>query len=336
MTDSIVEEQAALRQMIDGYRISKIICIAAELGLADQLTSGPKHYEQLAAASGVNAQALYRLLRALASVGVFVQIGEQRFALNPRGEHLRKDASGSLRAWAIFSSRMYRNWAELGHSIATGETAFDHLHGMNVWTYRAQHQDEGRVFNDAMSAHVAFVAQAIATAYDFSGFGTIVDVGGGQGVLLATILVANPGVRGILFDVPAAIREARPTFEAAGLASRCQLAQGSFFESVPSQGDAYVLSRVLHDWNDDQVAKILQTMRRGMNGGATLLIVERALDQENPTPDATLSDLNMMVQNGGRERTAGEFEELLTAGGFKLVRRIPEPSPLQILEAVAV
>ncbi len=329
-------EQAALRQMIDGYRISKIICVAAELGLADQLASGPKHYAELAAASGTNAQALYRLLRALSSAGVFEQIGEQRFALNSRGALLRKDAPASLRAWAIFSSRMYRSWAELDHSIATGGTAFDHLHGMNVWTYREQHQDEGRVFNDAMSAHVAFVAQAIATAYDFSRFATIVDVGGGQGVLLAAILQANPRVRGILFDVPGAIREARSLFEPAGLAARCRLAEGSFFESVPGDGDAYVLSRVLHDWNDDQVSKILKTMRRSMNDKATLLIVERALEQQNPALDATLSDLNMMVQNGGRERTTAEFEELLTTGSFKLVRRIPGPLPFQILEAVAV
>ena len=329
-------EQTALRQMIDGYRISKIICVAAELGLADQLASGPKHYAELAATSGTNAQALYRLLRALSSAGVFEQIDEQRFALNPCGALLRKDAPGSLRAWAIFSSRMYRSWAELGHSIATGETAFDHLHGMNVWTYREQHQEEGRVFNDAMSAHVAFVAQAIATAYDFSRFATIIDVGGGQGVLLAAILQANPRVRGILFDVPGAIREARSLFELAGLAARCRLAGGSFFESVPGDGDAYILSRVLHDWNDDQVSKILKTMRRSMNDKATLLIVERALEQQNPALDATLSDLNMMVQNGGRERTTTEFDELLTTASFKLIGCIPGPLPFQILEAVAV
>lgn len=329
-------ELAALRQMIDGYRVSKIICVAAELGLADQLASGPKHYAELAAASGTNAQALYRLLRALSSAGVFEQIDEQRFALNSRGALLRKDAPASLRAWAIFSSRMYRSWAELDHSIATGETAFDHLHGMDVWTYREQHQDEGRVFNDAMSGHVAFVAQAIATAYDFSRFATIVDVGGGQGVLLAAILQANPGVLGILFDVPGAIREARSLFESAGLAARCRLAEGSFFESVPGHGEAYILSRVLHDWNDDQVSKILKTMRGSMNDKATLLIVERALEQQNPARDATLSDLNMMVQNGGRERTTAEFDELLTAAGFKLVRCIAEPSPFQILEVVAV
>ena len=328
-------EQAALRHMIDGYRISKIICVAAELGLADQLASGPQHYAELAAASGTNAQALYRLLCALASVGVFAQISEQRFALNPRGTLLRTDAPGSLRGWAMFSSRMYRNWAELDHSIATGETAFDHLHGTDVWTYREQHEDEGKVFNDAMSAHVALVAQAIAAAYDFSRFGTIVDVGGGQGVLLTTILQANPGARGILFDVPAAIREARLAFEATALAARCRLTEGSFFESVPAHGDAYILSRVLHDWNDGEVSKILKTMRRSMNDGATLLIVERAMDQENLTPDVTLSDLNMMVQNGGRERTTEEFEELLAAGAFRLVRSIPEPPPFQILEAVA-
>jgi len=329
-------EQTALRQMIDGYRISKIICVAAELGLADQLASGPKHCEELASESGTSARALYRLLRALASVGVFTEIDEQRFALNPRGALLRKDVPGSLRAWAIFSSRMYRNWAELDHSVATEQTAFDHLHGIDAWTYREQHQDEGRVFNDAMSALVTFVAQAIATAYDFSRFGTIVDVGGGHGLLLTAILQANPGVRGILFDVPAAIREARPALEAAGLGMRCRLEEGSFFESVPGHGDAYILSRVLHDWNDDQASKILKTMRRSMNHGATLLIVERALDRENLTPEATLSDLNMMVQNGGRERTTAEFEDLLTAAGLKLVRRIPGPSPFQILEAVAV
>ena len=333
---STATDQAALRQMIDGYRISKIICVAAELGLADQLADGPKHYAELAAASGTNAPALYRLLRALSSAGVFEDIGEQRFALNSRGALLRKDAPASLRAWAMFSSRMYRNWAELDHSIATGETAFDYLHGMNVWTYREQHQDEGRVFNEAMSAHVAFVAQAIATVYDFSRFATIVDVGGGQGVLLAAILQANPGVRGILFDVPGAIREARSLLEPGGLAARCRLAEGSFFESVPGDGDAYILSRILHDWNDDQVSKILKTMRGSMNDKATLLIVERALEQQNPALDATLSDLNMIVQNGGRERTTAEFDELLTAEGFKLVRCIPQPSPFQILEVVAV
>ena len=289
------------------------------------------------ATSGTNAPALYRLLRALASVGVFEQIGEQRFALNPRAALLRKDAPGSLRAWAIFSSRMYRNWAELDHSIATGETAFDHLHGMDVWTYREQQQDEGRVFNDAMSAHVAFVAQAIATAYDFSRFGTIVDVGGGQGVLLVAILQANPGVRGILFDVPAAIREARPALEAAGLADEMPPRGGELLRvGARSWRRLYLVAGPPRLERRSGLEDPEDHATDAMNDGATLLIVERALDQENLTPEATLSDLNMMVQNGGRERTTAEFEELLAAGCFKLVRRIPEPSPFQILEAVAV
>ena len=329
-------EQTALRQMIDGYRISKILCVAAELGLADQLASGPKHCEELARATGANAPALYRLLRALAGVGVFAQVGEQRFELTPRGHLLRKEVPGSLHAWAIFSRRMYRNWVELDHSIATGETAFDHLHGMDAWSYRAQHQDEARVFNDAMSALVAFIGQAVVSAYDFSRFGTVVDVGGGQGALLVRILQANPGVRGILFDVPAGIREAHVRLEAAGLTARCDLVQGSFFDSVPGEGDAYILSRVLHDWNDDQVAMILKTLRRCMKAGKTLLIVERALDEGNAAPEALLSDLNMMVHNGGRERTNTEFDELLAAAAFQPQRRILEPAPFQILEAVAV
>lgn len=333
---TLTTEQATLRQMIDGYRVSKIICVAAELRLADHLANGPKDCEELARASKMSAPALYRLLRALASVGVLAEVREGRFAATPRGDLLRQDAPGSLRAWAVFSRRMYRNWAELDHSIATGETAFDLLHGMDAWSYRAQNQEEERVFNDAMSALVALLAQSVATSYDFSRFGTIVDVGGGQGALLMRILQVHSAARGILFDVPGAIREAPALLDSAGVGARCEFVAGSFFDSVPAQGDVYILSRVLHDWDDARVAQILTTLRRSMQEGKTLLVIERVLDPDKPTPEATLSDLNMMVSNGGRERTEREYSRLLAAGGFKLAHLMREPAPFHILEAAAV
>ena len=314
--------QAQVRQLIDGYRASQAISVAAELGLADLLADGPRHYEDLARASGTNPQALYRLLRALASMEVFARLDGERFALNPLAECLRSDFAGSLHAWAIQTNRLRQSWTDLHHSVGTGQTAFDHLHGMSVWEYRERNPDEGRLFQDAMTALTMLVVRSVLAAYDFSRFGTVADLGGGRGSLLQAILEANPRLSGILFDVPAAIREAAVLFEQGGLSARCQLLEGSFFESVPEGADAYVLSRVLHDWTDEQAIQILKTTRRAMAGGAALLLVERVLDSQNPSPEATLSDIHMLVMTGGRERTVEEFVVLLAASGFELVRAI--------------
>lgn len=326
--------QAALRQMIDGYRISQMICVAAELGIADLLATGPKHVEQLAVDSGTHPRALFRLLRALASVGVFQHAGGETFSSNPLADTLRADAAGTLRPWARFSARLYRTWGHLDHSIKTGETAFDHIHGMTDWQYQEQNAEEGRIFNEAMTANTPFMSRAIVDAYDFSRFATVVDVGGGQGGLLIGILESNPRVRGMLFDLPAAIQQARAMLDAAGLAARCQLAAGTFLESIPNGGDAYILSRILHDWNDEDTRRILNNMRRAMADRGTLLIVERLLDAQNPAVEATLSDLNMMVRNGGRERTRAEFDGLLASTGFKAARHAPTRTPFHIIEAM--
>ena len=327
--------QTQLRQLIDGYRVSQAICVAAELGLADLLADGPRHYEDLARASGTNPQALYRLLRALASAEVFACLDGDRFALNPLAECLRSGVAGSLHPWAILSERLRRTWSDLRHSVATGQTAFDHLHGMSVWEYRERNPEEGRIFQEAMTATTMLVARSVLDAYDFSRFGTVADVGGGRGSLLQAILEANPGLRGILFDVPAAVREAAALFDRSGLSARCRLLEGSFFESVPGGADAYVLSRVLHDWTDEQAVEILKTTRRAMADGAALLLVERVLDSQNPSPEATLTDIHMLVMTGGRERTSEEFQMLLAASGFELVRTIPTRSLVHVVEAVA-
>jgi len=328
--------QAALRQLIDGYRASQAIRVAAELGLADLLADGPRHYEELARASGTDSLALYRLLRALASAGVFTQVGAQHFSLNPLAECLRTGVTGSLHSWAILSDEHHRTWTALRHSVTTGKTAFDHLHGTSVWEHRKHNPEQGRLFNEAMTATNALVVRSVIDAYAFSRFGVVVDVAGGHGSLIQAILTANPNLRGILFDLPAAIREAAASFEHAGLAARCQLVEGSFFESVPPGGDAYILSRILHDWTDEQSIAILKKCRRAMTGGATLLLIERVLDAVNPSAEATLTDIHMLVMTGGRERTVAEFESLLVASGFELVRSISTRSAVYVVEAVAV
>jgi hypothetical protein len=205
---------------------------------------------------------------------------------------------------------------------------------MSVWQYRERNPEEGRVFHDAMAANTEVVSRSVVDAYDFSRFETLVDVGGGKGALIQAILTAHPRLRGILFDVKAAIDEAARLFENASL-DRCQFVEGNFFDWVPEGGNAYVLSRILHDWHDNQAVQILKVIRRAMTNTSTLLIVERVLHAENPSIEASHSDLHMLVMTGGRERTAAEYQTLLAAAEFELVRVIPTGSPLHIVEATS-
>jgi hypothetical protein len=337
MTNLQMTPQATLRQLIEGYRATQLIFVAAELGIADLLADGPKHYAEIASATRTDAPTLFRLLRALASAGVFASVDGDLFALNPLADCLRTGVAGSLRPWAILNGgRLYTTWAQLDHSVATGDAAFDHLHGMSVWEHRKRNQEEGRIFHDAMAANVTHVARSVVDAYDFSRFGTLVDVGGGTGALIQAVLTANPKPLGIVFDVLAAVREAAASLARAGLTDRCKLVEGNFFESVPAGGDAYILSRILHDWHDEHSIDILNTTRRAMTAGSTLLIIERVLEALNPTAEATHSDIHMLVMTGGRERTATEFQTLLAAANFELARVIPTGSPVYIIEAVAV
>ncbi len=326
-----------MRQMIDGYRISQVICVAAELGIADLLKDEPRRFEDLARASECNADALQRLLLALSSVGIFTRLGGDRFVLNPAAEHLQTGVPGSLRAWARATGRQfYPAWGHLCHSVKTGGIAFDSLHGVDAWKRRAQDAQTGRDFNDAMSEVAAHIAQSVLEACDFSRFSTIVDVGGGQGILLGAILEAYPQARGVLLDLAPAIADAKSLLEEAALLDRCELVAGSFLDAVPAGGDGYMLCRVIHDWNDEQAIRILGNVRSSMKRGRRLLVMERVIDAERPSAESALSDVNMLVMNGGRERTEAEFRRVLNAGGFDVVRIIPTRSVVHVIETAAI
>jgi O-methyltransferase/methyltransferase family protein len=324
-----------LQSMIDGYRISQALYVAAELGIADALQDGPKRADELAAGTRVDPRSLFRVLRALASAGVLRQLDDTRFALSPLGDWLRSGTSGTLRPWALLSGRMYRAWGDFLDSIETGKGGLGSGYGKRRWERLERSPEDARIFHDAMGANSAWLARAVLDAYDFSAFASILDVGGGNGMLIASILAKYQDAQGVIFDLPEAVSETGKRLEGAGLAGRCQLLTGSFFDSVPQGADAYLLSRVLHDWEDDQAARILQRVRRAMTRGTTLLVLERLLG-DSPDVEATLSDLGMLLMNGGCERTAAEFDGLLAGAGFRLKRVVPTQTPIHILEAVAV
>jgi hypothetical protein len=247
------------------------------------------------------------------------------------GACLRSDALGSRRNYArwIGTPGQWKSWGNLLHCIKTGESASDYTHGADAWTYRKRHPEEQAIFNDAMTGNSRFESQAVLEAYDFSRFKCVVDIGGGQGLLLKEILFACPSARGVLFDQPHVIASAQqvPT----ELAHRCQLVAGSFFETVPHDGDAYLMKAILHDWNDGKSIEILRTCRRAMSPKAALVIIERVVGLPNQNPDSKFSDLNMMVQYAALERTRQEFHDLLRAGGFELAEVVPTRSPMSII-----
>jgi hypothetical protein len=248
-----------------------------------------------------------------------------RFASTALGAALRADAPNSLAGWAAFVGEPYhwQAWGALEHSVRTGENAFRHVHGTDSWTFRARHPELSASFDRAMTALSRQVAAAVLAAYDFGRFRTVVDVGGGNGALLAAILARHPATRGVLFDQPHVVAGAPPLLAAAEVADRCQVAGGSFFETVPAGGDAYVLKSILHDWEDEDCVRILQVCRRAMADGAALLVVERELGPPNANPDDKFSDLNMLVGPGGRERTPAEYAALFAATGFRFVGFTP-------------
>lgn len=329
--------QIVLRRMIEGYRLSQLVYVAAELGLADLLKDGPRNCDDLARATGTRPQILFRLLRALSTLGIFTRLPEDRFELNPLSEFLRSDRPDSLRSWAVFAvGQHYPAWAHLLDSLRNGQIAFDQAFGMNAWDYRKQNPAARRVFDDAIGPHAYITSTAVVGAYDFSQFSRVVDVGGGAGVTLAAILQANPAVRAVLFDLEEAVRSGEDHLKAAGLAERCEFVPGNFLEQVTARGDGYLLSRVLHNWNDAMSAQILQNCRRAMDAGHKLLIVDRVIDADAPTAEAVLGDMSMLVIHEGCERTLAEFQSLLTAAGFAFTRTIPTHTPVQIIEAKAV
>jgi uncharacterized glyoxalase superfamily protein PhnB/SAM-dependent methyltransferase len=331
---------AALYQMATGYYFSRALYVAAKLGIADLLAQGPQHYGELARVTGTHAQSLRRVMRLLASAGVFAEQEDGSLALAPIGECLRKDVPGSLRSAALlFAGPLeWATWGDLLHSVQTGETALQHVFGMDSFTYFAQHPEEGAIFDEAMAAFSTQISTAVVAAYDFSQFGTLVDVGGGNGALLTGILRANPALRGVLFDLPRVAESAQRQLAAAGLTGRCTVIAGDFFEAVPGGGDAYILKHVIHDWDDARSIAILRNCHRAMTAQGRLLIVEGVyparIDQSVTSCSAAANDVNMLVCTGGRQRAEAEFRALFEAGGFTLARIIPTQALSSVIEGV--
>jgi hypothetical protein len=336
---SAPQTQQTLMQLINGYWCSQMICVAARLGIADLVADGPKSSAELAETTGTHAPSLHRLLRAHASLGVFAEDDRGRFGLTPLAESLRTGVPDSLRGWAVFVAGVeeWRSWEELLYSVTTGETAFEHVWGRPNWEYRAHHPGANATFNAAMISASSRRIGPVIAAYDFSGIRTIVDVGGGHGAFIAAILNANPTMRGILFDLPHVVAGAQPLLEAAAIATRCETISGNFLEAAPGGGDTYLLSKVIHDWGDDQAAAILRNCRRVMGEHGKLLLVEAVIPPGNTPHPGKLSDINMLVMNtGGRERTESEFRALLNAAGFTLTRIVPTQGESSVIEGIAV
>ncbi len=336
ITALIVPAPIAMYQMICGFWVSRAIYVAAKLGIADYLQKQPKTAEELAAVTHTHAPSLYRLLRALASIGIFVEDNKHRFGLTPLSVTLQTEAPSSLRFMAIaeLGGEHYLGWGNLLHSVKTGETAFNHATGMNIWDYYSQHPEDSKPFDQAMTDVTEIVVKAVLESYDFSSFSTVVDVGGGQGSLIAAILKTNSALKGILFDLPTVIEDALPQLVADGVANRCAVVAGNFFESVPVGGDAYLLKWIIHDWEDAHAIAILKNCHQAMPDNSTLVLIEQVISPENGLPFAQLMDLNMLVMMGGRERTAAEYNSLLQATGFQLTRIIPTLSPVSVIEAI--
>jgi hypothetical protein len=321
--------EATQMPLIIGFMPSRVVHLAAQLGLADRLADGPKEAHVLASQTGTHAPSLHRLLRALASIGVVDEREPGYFALTPLGSQLRTGVPRSLRSLALLygGDRAWHCWGGLLHSVRTGETAMQHLYGQGSFDYLAAHPDQAAVFNHAMSELTYEVAQAVAAAYDFTQFRSIVDVGGGNGMLMTAVLASAPVARGIVFDLPAGNAEAARQLAAAGCRDRCDVVEGDFFHSVPNGADAYILKSIIHDWDDDRSVAILRNCCKAMSAGSKLLLVERLMPmQMNSKPShrrMAMLDMNMMAMPGGRERTEPEYRALLSAGGFRLSRILP-------------
>jgi O-methyltransferase domain len=327
--------QAQLIQMSWAHQISSLIRVAAELKLADHLAEGPKSAEQLAQLTATQGPALYRVMRTLASMGVFTEDERHRFALTPLGEPLRSGTPGSVRnsVLTMTSDLFCKSIANLLYSVQTGKTGFGKAFGAEIFDWLPHHPEEAAMFSDLMVGFHGPETAAVATAYDFSGFGTIVDVGGATGNMLTTILGRYPGPRGVVFDLPHNQAGATAFIQTRGMADRIGFVEGSFFESVPTGGDAYLMSHIIHDWNENQCLTILGNCRRAMKATSRLLIIEMVLPEGDIPHPGKMTDIVMLTVPGGQERTDVEYDQLLKKGGFKLARVVPTESAASIVEA---
>ncbi len=324
----------ALHDLIIGKWISQSISVAATLGVADRLARGPKGTEELAREVGADPRSLYRVMRALSVVGIFAERADGRFEQTPMSACLQSEVRGSWRPFAVFmgSEFSWRSWGDLLYSVRSGKPAFNHVHGGALFDYLAVHPAERDVFDAVMVDITRNLSNAVAASYGFSAFKHIVDVGGGHGALLKAILRGNPGARGTLFDLPEVVQGAKENAVEEGFADRLEIVAGDVFASVPRGGDAYILSRVIHDWDDDRAGAILDSCAKAMARGTKLLLVESVIRAAEPS-FGKLADLEMLVMTGGRERTEEQYNDLLRHSGFRPVRVVRTPSVADVVEA---
>ena len=330
-----IPPQAQLGQMITGYWTSQAIYAAAKFGIADLLDDGAKSVEELATATDTKPELLYRLLRALASVGVFAEEDDKRFSLTPLAEPLRSNVQGSQRSLTLMmGDDQYRAWGNLADTIQTGDNAYEKVFGKPIFEHLAEQPEKARVFDDAMTGIHGRETGAIIDVYDFSGINVIADIGGGNGSKITAILQKHPDMQGILFDLPHVVERARPNIESAGLSDRCQLVSGDFFQSVPSGADAYIMRHIIHDWDDEKSLTILKNCHAVMSPGNKLLLVESVIPPGNDPFMGKFLDLTMMLIPGGKERTEDEYRELYGKAGFDLVQIVPTSTEVSVIEGI--
>jgi len=327
--------EAFLTNIAFGALMTQALYVAAKIGVADLLKDGAKTVAELAAATETGEDALYRILRSLASAGIFTETASKTFANTPYSEPLRSDVAGSFRNGAIFMGETWHwnVWGNMLYSAKTNKPAWGYTHGAEVFDYFPNHPEQAEIFNGAMTDMSVATAPAVVEAYDFSGIETLADIAGGHGYLLSRILVANPALKGILFDMPHVIAGADNLLETQGTRERIERVSGDFFREVPA-ADAYIMKHIIHDWDDERSVLILKNIHAAMKDGGRVLIVETVVPETNEPHYSKLLDLEMLVSPGGRERTPGEYRELLARAGFRLTQIVPTKSPFSIVEAV--
>ena len=331
-----VPPHVQLVQMSSAYWVSQLVHAAAELSLADHLAGGPRTAAELAEQIGADPRSLYRLMRSLAALDLFVEGDGERFSLTPLGSALRADAPSSARSSVLSLSGdwMVESFQQLAHTVRTGETGFDKARGMPVFEYLQTSPREAEMFVEMMVGFHGAEPAAVAAAFDFSGIGTLVDVGGSSGNMLAAVLPHVPQARGVLFDLPHVVAQESAPLHEAGLQDRVSAVGGDFFAAVPPGGDAYLLSHIVHDWSEERALTVLRNVAAVMGPDSRLLLVEMVLPEGGTPHPGKMLDMVMLAVSGGQERSAQEYADLLARAGLRMVRVVPTASAVSVVEAV--
>ncbi|MDQ6655349.1 MAG: methyltransferase [Verrucomicrobiota bacterium] len=323
-----------LGQMLWGALLQRSLCVATKLGVPDLLAQKAQTAAELAGQTGAHEPSLYRLLRTLSSAGIFSETADHRFELTPISQLLCGDKPGSMRDFAVMLAEewQWRDWGELMHCIMTGGTGQEKVFGMDSFEFFTKNPESGAVFNRAMTALSAAVVPAIVEAYDFSRVRQVVEIAGGHGLLLAGVLKASAATRGVLFDLPSVTAGAKELLRREGVEDRVELASGDFFQAVPAGADLYTMKHIIHDWDDERSITILRNIRSAMDPAGKVLIIEMVVPEGNTPSASKFLDLQMLVMEGGKERTEEEYRSLYAAAGFKLTRMIATKSPFSLIE----